>query len=134
MTRRTVRRILNGGGALVSFLLPAAAAISEFPRIQAGTAAEGGGKFLAALNLSAAAFAVIAVLALVTAMRFLKHRIAMPKSGLILSVLLYLLVRGIRLIVKPMEVILFWSVIGCGVAFVMYFIADHLLRDKEDGV
>lgn len=122
MTDKAKKRTLDIVGALISFALPAAAAIAEFPRVKAATG--GGNDFLAVLNLSAAAFAMVAILAVITAVRFFRHRLKAPRSGLALSVILYMIVRGINVIIDPMETILFWSVIGCAIAWVLYFIAD----------
>ena len=122
MTNRQKKRLLDLSGLLVSILLPAAAAISEFPRVKAATT--GGNAFFDFLNVSAAAMAVIAVVTIFTAWRFLKHRIKMPTSGFLPSLLAYLIVRGMHLIIAPLESILFWVVAGCAVAWVLYFIAD----------
>lgn len=122
MTDKAKKRTLDIVGALISFALPAAAAIAEFPRVKAATG--GGNDFLAVLNLSAAAFAMVAILAVITAVRFFRHRLKAPRSGLAVAVILYIVVRGINVIIDPMETILFWSVIGCAIAWVLYFIAD----------
>lgn len=122
MTDKAKKRTLDIVGALISFALPAAAAIAEFPRVKAATG--GGNDFLAVLNLSSAAFAMVAILAVITAVRFFRHRLKAPRSGLAVSVILYVIVRGINVVIDPMETILFWSVIGCAIAWVLYFIAD----------
>lgn len=122
MSTKAKKRTLDIIGALVSFALPAGAAIAEFPRAKAATGAAG--SFAAWLNLSTAALAVVAILAAITAYRFFRDRIKMPRSGLAISVILYAVVHGINVIVDSMEVILFWSVIGCAIAWVLYYIAD----------
>jgi hypothetical protein len=122
MTRRKKKLLLDLLGALVSLALPAAAAISQFPRLQEATAGES--SFLSALNLSCTAFAVVCIIAVITAGRFLRDRVHMPKSGLVPSVLLYAVLRGVRMIILPFETILFYAVIGNAIAAVLYLIAD----------
>ena len=122
MTRRKKKLLLDLAGALVSLALPAAAAIAQFPRLQQATA--GGSGFLSALNLSCTAFAVLCILAVITAGRFLRDRVKVPRSGLVPSLLLYAALRGIRMIIVPFETILFYAVIGNAIAAVLYLIAD----------
>lgn len=122
MSNKAKKRTLDILGALVSFALPAGAAAAEFPRVK--TATGGASGFAAVLNLSTVALAIILIIATITMYRFFRDRIKMPRSGLALSVILYAVVHGINVIVDSMEVILFWSVIGCAVAWVLYYIAD----------
>ena len=131
MTDKAKKRLLDIFGAIVSFALPAAAAISEFPRVK--TATGGADSFLSVVNLSATAFSIIAIIGAITAMRFFHHRLKMPKSGLAVSVILYVIVRGINVIIDPMETILFWAVIGCGIAWVLYLIADKKYGGANNG-
>lgn len=129
MSKKAKRRLLNIVGAAISFILPAFATIAEFPRIKANTGAMG--SFAAFLNLSTAALSIIALLAAVTAYRFFRNHLKAPRSGLTLSFVLYVIVRGIRLVVVPLETILMWCVIGCAIAWIFYYIADHKYKDKE---
>lgn len=131
MSKRAKKRVLDILGLLISFAFPAAAAISEFPRM---TAATGGARtFAAILNISTVALAIVLIIGTVTAYRFVRERIKTPKSGLAISVVLYAIVHGINVIVDSMEVILFWSVIGCGIAWVLYTVADKRYGGDTDG-
>ena len=131
MTDKAKKRLLDICGALVSFVLPAAAAVSEFPRVKAATGGENG--FLTFLNLSATAFAIIAIIGAITAIRFFHHRLKAPKSGLGVAVILYVIVKGINTIIDPMETILFWAVIGCAIAWVLYLISDKKYGGASNG-
>ena len=122
MTRRQKKLLLDVTGALFSFALPAAAAISQFPHVQQATTGESG--FLSLLNLSCTAFAVLCILAVITAGRFLRERVQLPRSGLLPAALLYAVLRGIRMIIVPFEVIVFYAVLGNAIAAVLYLIAD----------
>lgn len=131
MTDKRKRLILEISGALISFLLPAGAAISAFPRVVKDTG--GLSSFAAMLNLSTAALAIVLIIGLLTAFRFFRDRIKLPRSGLVLSAILYLTVHGIRLIVQPMETVLFWAMIGSAIAWVLYLIADKKYGGGTDG-
>ena len=129
MTDKKKKLILDIIGAIIAVVLPAAAAISEFPRIRVATTCES--QFVTFLNISSTAFAVICVIAAATAWRFCQHRIRMPKSGFFPLVVLYAIVRGIHMIIAPFEVILFWAALGSGIAFVLSTIADKKYGGKE---
>ena len=131
MTNKAKKRTLDISGAVISFLLPALATIAEFPRVKASTGDARG--FLDVLNLSSAAFAIVAIIGIMTAWRFFRNRVKMPRSGLAVSLVLYIIVRGVKRIVDPFETILFWSVIGCAIAWVLYRIADRLYKEEKDG-
>lgn len=122
MTNRAKKLILDIIGAICAVALPAAAAISEFPKIQAATAGES--QFITVLNISSTSFAVICVIAAATAWRFFQHRLKMPKSGFLPLVALYAIIHGIHMIIAPFEVIVFWAAVGSGVAFIFALIAD----------
>ena len=131
MTKRAKKRALDFCGAGISFLLPAIATVAEFPRVKATTGDARG--FLDVLNLSSAAFAIVAIIGVITAWRFFRDRVKVPRSGLAVSLVLYIIVRGVKMIIEPFETILFWSVIGCAVAWVLYHIADRLYKEDKDG-
>lgn len=130
MTDKAKHRALELAGAVISFALPAGAAIAAFPRVVQDTG--GLSSFAALLNLSTAALSIILIIGLLTAFRFFRDRIRMPKSGLALSAVLYLMVHGINVIVDPVETILFWSMIGCGIAWIFYLIADKKYGGNSD--
>ena len=125
MTNKWKRRLLNTAGFIASVGMPVGAAIAVFPR-EKPTA------FLEYLNLSTAAFAVILVIAAITAMRFFNTRIAIPKNGVIFSLLLYFLIRGVRVIIDPFETIAFWLLIGNIAGWICYFIADKKYGEVEN--
>lgn len=122
MTAKQKKLLLDVIGAFITVALPAAAAISEFPKIAAATT--GGSQFLTFLNVSSTAFAVICVIAAATAWRFFHHRLRMPRSGFFPLLILYAIVHGINMIIDPFEIIVYWAAIGSGIAFVLAFIAD----------
>lgn len=122
MTDKTKKRVLDLLGVAVSILLPAAAAIGEFPNVRAATAGES--SFLSFLNLSAAAFSVIAIVSVLTMIRFFHNRIKMPKSGLGAALILYAIVYGVETFIHSFRVILFWYCVGCAIALVLYTVAD----------
>ena len=131
MSKQAKKRVLDILGLLISFALPAGAAAAEFPRVK--TATGGASGFAAILNLSTVTLAIILIIATITMYRFFRDRIKMPRSGLALSVILYAVVHGINVIVDSMEVILFWSVIGCAIAWVLYTVADKRYGGDTDG-
>lgn len=122
MTAKQKKLLLDVLGAIITVALPAFAAITEFPKIQAATASES--QFITFLNVSTTAFAVICVIAAATAWRFFHHRLKMPSSGFFPLLILYVIVHGINMIIGPFEVIIYWAAIGSGIAFVLAFIAD----------
>ena len=129
MSAKRKKLLLDVIGAVIAIAFPAAAAISEFPNIQ--TATEGESQFISFLNISSTAFAVICVIAAATAWRFCHHRLKMPKSGFFALVALYAIVHGIRMIIAPFEVIVFWAAIGSGIAFILSVITDKLFGGTE---
>ena len=126
MTRRTKKRLLDIVGLLVSVLLPIGAAIAVFPREQASG-------FLQWFNLSAAAFAVILLVGAVAAMRFFHTRLQVPRNGVVFSLLLYFLIRGVRVIIDPFETIAFWLLIGNLIGWGFYLIADKKFGEEQNG-
>ena len=126
MTCKVKRRLLNITGFLISVLLPIGAAIAVFPR----TPANG---FLQWLNLSAAAFAVILVVGSIAAMRFFHTRLQVPRNGVVFSLLLYFLIRGVRVIIDPFETIAFWLLVGNLAGWVFYLIADKKYGEEQNG-
>lgn len=129
MTDRKKKLILDIIGAILAVAFPAAAAITEFPKIQASTACES--QFTTFLNVSSTAFAVICVIAAATAWRFFQHRIKMPKSGFFPLVVLYAIVRGVHLIIASFEVVIFWAAIGSGLALILATVADKKYGGNE---
>ena len=129
MTAKKKKLLLDLCGAFVTVLFPGVAAVVEFPNIRTATSA--GTSFMTWLNISTTAFSVIAVIAALTAWRFCRDRLKLPKSGLFAAFVLWILVRGIRLVVEPFETILFWATIGCAVAWVLYLIAEKKYGGEE---
>ncbi|MBQ8357866.1 MAG: hypothetical protein IJX39_08695 [Clostridia bacterium] len=125
MTTKTKCKLLNLAGAVISFAAPAAAAIAEFPRVEQ-TVAGGGRSFADILNLSSAAFSIIVILLAVTCWRFFREHIKLPKSGLITSLILFAIAYGVEQFIHSFRIIMFWSVIGCAIAQVLYIISDRL--------
>lgn len=123
MTAKQKKLLLDVLGAIIAVALPAFAAITEFPKIQAATASES--QFITFLNVSTTAFAVICVIAAATAWRFFHNRLKMPRSGFFPLLILYAIVHGINMIIDPFEVIIYWAAIGSGIAFVLALIADR---------
>ena len=131
MTAIKKSRILDICGAVISFAAPASAAIVEFPYTVKKTVENSGrASFQDILHISSAAFAIIAIIAVLTAWRFFRNRLKMPKSGLALSAILWAICFGVEQFVHSLTVIMQWSTIGCAVAWVLYFIADQI-RKKE---
>ncbi len=122
MTDKKKKLLLDVIGAILAVAFPAAAAISEFPKIRVATA--GTSQFTTFLNVSSTAFAVICVIAAATAWRFFHNRLKMPRSGFFPLVALYAIVHGINMIIAPFEVIVFWAAVGSGIAFILAVIAD----------
>ena len=125
MTTKTKCKLLNLAGAVISFAAPAAAAIAEFPRVEQ-TVAGVGRSFADILNLSSAAFSIIVILLAVTCWRFFREHIKLPKSGLITSLILFAIAYGVEQFIHSFRIIMFWSVIGCAIAQVLYIISDRL--------
>ena len=125
MTTRTKCRLLDISGALISFAAPAAAAIMEFPRVEQSVTS-GGRSFADILNLSSAAFSIILILLALTCWRFFREHIKLPKSGLVSSVILFAIAYGVEQFIHSFRVIMFWSVIGCAVAQILYVISDRM--------
>ena len=106
-------------GALCSFCPPAVAAVLEFPYHTATCRSP-----MAVLRLSAAAFSVVAVLALLTLWRLVSRRFQMPKSGLVPALLLFLVAYGVEQYIHALVVVLFYAVLGALAATVFYRLAD----------
>ena len=129
-TTRVIALVLLLASVVSVFaVLPAFAAISEFPKIAQATASES--QFITFLNISTTAFAVICVIAAATAWRFFHNRLKMPRSGFFALLILYVIIHGINMIIDPFEVILYWAAIGSGIAFVLDVIADKKYGGEE---
>ncbi|MBE6555231.1 MAG: hypothetical protein E7663_03205 [Ruminococcaceae bacterium] len=128
MTAKRKALLLDLTGAGVSFLAPTVAAVVEFPRAEEALQASGGG-LAGLLRMSSAAFAVALVLLLLTCWRFVAHRLKLPRSGFILSGALFLLAHGVEPLIHSFKIIMFWSMLGCGVATVLYALSDRLKRE-----
>ena len=126
MTSKAKKRLLDILGFLISVLLPVAAAIAVFPREPAKGFADW-------LNISSAAFAVVLVVGAFAAVRFFHDRLHMPKNGVVLALLLYALIRGIKVIIDPFEVIAFWMLVGNLVGWLCYLIADKKFGGDKNG-
>lgn len=109
-------------GVGVAIALPALAAVSEFPKIQSATT--GCNAFVTFLNISSTAFAVIAIISVLTAWRFFHERLKAPKSGFLPTVMVWAVARGVKTIIAPFETIMFWAAVGSGIALIVYAIAD----------
>ena len=105
-------------GALCSFCPPAVAAICLFPYHVARSP-------LSVLRLSAAAFSVVAVLAVLTLWRTLSRRLHLPKSGLLPALFLFLVAYGAEQYIHALVTVLFYAVLGSLVATVFYYLADR---------
>ena len=127
MTLKTKCKLLDIAGAVISFAAPAAAAVAEFPRVDQEVTT--GARSLAdILNLSAAAFSIVLILLAVTCWRFFREHIKLPKSGLFVSIILFAIAYGVELFIHSFRVIMFWSVLGCLAAQVLYIVSDKLER------
>ena len=127
MTNKAKIRLLNISGAVISFAAPAVAAVAEFPRMKSEVAVEN--DFLAVLNLSTTAFAIIAILLAVSCWRFIKNHVSLPNSGLGLTVVLLAICYGVELIIHSFVVILEWAALGCLASLILYKIADNLKEE-----
>lgn len=127
MTNKAKIQLLNISGAVISFAAPAVAAVAEFPRMKNEVAVEN--DFLAALNLSTAAFAIIAILLAVSCWRFIKNHVTLPDSGLGLTVVLLAICYGVELIIHSFVVILEWAALGCLASLILYKLADKLKEE-----
>ena len=118
-------------GAAVSFACPAAAAVCMFPRTveNAGERVD----FLGVLHLSAAAFAVLAILLALTLWRFFRDRVKIPKSGLAVSLVAFGVCYGIEQFIHALTVILFFAAAGAAVAEIFYLMADRIRRTAGAG-
>ncbi|MBE6555515.1 MAG: hypothetical protein E7663_04705 [Ruminococcaceae bacterium] len=131
MTKKSKARLLNIIGAVISFVAPAVAAIVEFPHVKETVSPVGGKSLADILNISGAALVIVAVLFLLTCWRFCAHRMRLPRSGLILSAILFVIAHGVELVIHSFKVIMFWSMLGCGGAAVLYFIADRIKEEVD---
>ncbi len=127
MTNKAKARLLNISGAVVSFAAPAVATIAEFPRMKSEVAVEN--DFLAVLNLSTAAFAIIAILLAVSCWRFIKNHVTLPDSGLGLTLVLLAICYGVELIIHSFVVILEWAALGCLASLILYKLADKVKEE-----
>ena len=129
MTNKAKIRLLNISGAVISFAAPAVAAVLEFPRVKSEVTVSN--DFLTVLNLSTAAFAIIAILLAVSCWRFIKNHITLPDSGLGLTLVLLAICYGVELIIHSFVVILEWAALGCLASLILYKFADKL--EGKDG-
>ena len=127
MTVKTKCRLIDIAGAVISFAAPAVAAIMEFPRVEQSVT-DGGRSFADILNISSAAFSIICILLAVSCWRFFKEHIKLPKSGLVSSIILFVIAYGIERFSHSFRVIMFWSVIGCAIAQLLYLVSDIIER------
>lgn len=130
MTAKRKALLLNIAGAVVSFAVPAAATIAEFPYIRAKVAS--GSSFADTLHISAAALAIIVILASVTLFRFFRDRIKVPRSGLLVSVALLAVFYAVEMFIHALVVIMFWCSIGSAVGLVLFTIADKIYDKEKD--
>lgn len=126
MTTKRKCQVLDIIGAVISFAAPAVAALIEFPYT---VKAQGGGKtFTDVLHISTAAFSIVAIVAVLTLWRFFRNRLKVPQSGLAVSVVLWAICYGVEQYIHSVTVVLQWAVIGCAVAWVLYFAADQIRK------
>lgn len=105
-------------GALCSFCPPAVAAVIEFPYHAHGTSP------LSVLRLSAAAFSVLCLLALLTLWRTLARRFPLPKSGFLPSLFLLFIAWGVEQYIHALVIVLFYATLGSLGAMIFYRLAD----------
>lgn len=125
MTAKRKARILDITGAVISAAVPSVAAILEFPQVKAETNVSGE-PFYSFLNLSAAAFAIIAIITVITAWRFFRDRINMPRSGLFPSLALFFVSYGVEQFIHSFTVVMLWASVGCAVGWICYIVADKI--------
>ncbi len=130
MTLKTKCRLIDIAGAVISFAAPAAAAVLEFPRVEQSVASSGN-SFTNVLNMSSAAFSIVCILLAVSCWRFFREHVKLPKSGLVSSIILFVIAYGVERFIHSFRVIMFWSVIGCAVAQILYLVSDALERKVE---
>lgn len=135
MTVKKKCLLLDGIGAAVSFLAPAAAAVGEFPRVERALPVSGMGleRVAEVFRLSATALFLLLLLFSLAAWRFFSHRLRMPRSGLGASLFLFLVSYGVEQCIHSFLVISFFSVLGSAVSAVLYLIADGMRRRERDG-
>lgn len=127
MTTKTKCRLLDVAGAVISFAAPAVATVAEFPRVEQSITA-GGNTVADILNISSAAFSIICILLAVSCWRFFREHLKLPKSGLVTSIILYVIAYGVESFIHSFRVIMFWAVIGCAVAQALYIVSDIIER------
>lgn len=133
MTAKTKSKLLNVAGAVVSFATPAVATVIEFPRVEEAVT-DGGGSLADVLNISSAALSIILILLAVTCWRFFRDHINLPKSGLATSLILFGIAYGVELFIHSFRIIMFWSVIGCAAAQILYIASDRIEIKTKGGV
>ena len=132
MTAKTKCRTLNVTGAVISVAAPSVAAAMEFPRVEEAVA-NSGNSLADILNLSSAALSIILILLAVTCWRFFREHIKLPKSGLTTSLILFGIAYGVEQFIHSFRVIMFWSVLGCAVAQLLYIASDRIKTKSEGG-
>ena len=123
--------VLDVSGLASAIIFPATAAVVEFPHVQSKVS--GAGAFIDALHLSAAAFAIIAIISVLAFWRFFREKFHLGKSGLFPTLAITFAVYGVYQFIYAFLIIMVWASVGAVIAQILYIAADKEREKEQDG-